>query len=128
MAETPEQKWKISILEYRKKCQKIIKISDSIRYVGVINEYGRTLTGMIKPNIKPLLKAEEVKNEFFIISTLMTLRRVFDKSLGKLDYVVIKHKKVSIIAYQKNKITYYISFERKKKGLNWIIPVLRKIV
>jgi len=128
MAKTPEQKWKISILEYRKKCQKIIKISDSIRYVGVINEYGRTLTGMIKPNIKPLLKAEEVKNEFFIISTLMTLRRVFDKSLGKLDYVVIKHKKVSIIAYQKNKITYYISFERKKKGLNWIIPVLRKIV
>ena len=128
MAETPEQKWKISILEYRKKCQKIIKISDSIRYVGVINEYGRTLTGMIKPNIKPLLKAEEVKNEFFIISTLMTLRRVFDKSLGRLDYVVIKHNKVSIIAYQKNKITYYISFERKKKGLNWIIPVLRKIV
>lgn len=128
MAKTPEQKWKISILEYRKKCQKIIKISDSIRYVGIINEYGRTLTGMIKPNIKPLLKAEEVKNEFFIISTLMTLRRVFDKSLGKLDYVVIKHNKVSIIAYQKNKITYYISFERKKKGLNWIIPVLRKIV
>ncbi len=128
MAKTPEQKWKISILEYRKKCQKIIKISDSIRYVGVINEYGRTLTGMIKPNIKPLLKAEEVKNEFFIISTLMTLRRVFDKSLGRLDYVVIKHNKVSIIAYQKNKITYYISFERKKKGLNWIIPVLRKIV
>ncbi|KAG2474635.1 MAG: hypothetical protein NPMRTH4_250010 [Nitrosopumilales archaeon] len=83
---------------------------------------------MIKPNIKPLLKAEEVKNEFFIISTLMTLRRVFDKSLGRLDYVVIKHNKVSIIAYQKNKITYYISFERKKKGLNWIIPVLRKIV
>jgi len=128
MAKTPEQKWKTSILEYRKKCQKIIKISDSIRYVGIINEYGRTLTGMIKPNIKPLLKAEEVKNEFFIISTLMTLRRVFDKSLGKLDYVVIKHNKVSIIAYQKNKITYYISFERKKKGLNWIIPVLRKIV
>ena len=128
MALTPEQKWKNSILEYRKKCQKIMKISDSVRYVGVINEYGRTLTGMIKPNIKPLLKAEEVKNEFFIISTLMTLRKVFDKSLGKLDYVVIKHKKVSIIAYQKNKITYYISFERKKKGLNWIIPVLRKIV
>jgi len=128
MAITPQQKWKNSILDHRKKCQKIMKISDSIRYVGVINEYGRTLTGMIKPSIKPLLKAEEVKNEFFIISTLMTLRKVFDKSLGKLDYVVIKHNKVSIIAYQKNRITYYISFERKKKGLDWIIPPLRKIV
>ena len=128
MAITPQQKWKNSIIDHRKKCQKIMKISDSIRYVGVINEYGRTLTGMIKPSIKPLLKAEEVKNEFFIISTLMTLRKVFDKSLGKLDYVVIKHNKVSIIAYQKNRITYYISFERKKKGLDWIIPPLRKIV
>ena len=128
MAITPQQKWKNSILDHRKKCQKIMKISDSIRYVGVINEYGRTLTGMIKPSIKPLLKAEEVKNEFFLISTLMTLRKVFDKSLGKLDYVVIKHNKVSIIAYQKNRITYYISFERKKKGLDWIIPPLRKIV
>jgi len=85
MAITPEQKWKSSILEYRKKCLKIMKISDSIRYVGVINEYGRTLTGMITPKIKPLLKAEDVKNEFFIISTLMTLRKVFDKSLEGTD-------------------------------------------
>jgi len=128
MAKTPEQKWKENIIQYRKKCQKILKISKSIRYVGVINQYGRTLTGIIRPGIKPLLKSEEVKNEFFIISTLMTLRKASNSPLGKLDYIVIKHKKIWIIAYQKNEITYYISITRKRKGLSWIIPVLRKIV
>ena len=128
MAKTPEQKWKENIIQYRKKCQEILKISKSIRYVGIINQYGRTLTGIIRPGIKPLLKSEAIKNEFFIISTLMTLRQSSNNSLGKLDYIVIKHKKIWIIAYQKNKLTYYISITRKRKGLSWIIPVLRRII
>ena len=51
MAKTPEQKWKENIIQYRKKCQRILKISKSIRYVGVINQYGRTLTGIIRPGL-----------------------------------------------------------------------------
>ena len=39
----------------------------------LINNYGRTLTGVINPNLKPLLKSEEVKHEFFIISTLFSI-------------------------------------------------------
>jgi len=58
MAKTPEQKWKETTIGYRKKCQKILNVSENIRYVGVINEYGRTLTGIIRPGIKPLLKLE----------------------------------------------------------------------
>ena len=68
MAKTPEQKWTESIQGYRKKCQQVLNLSKSIRYVGVINKYGRTLTGIIRPGIKPLLKSEDAKNEFFIIS------------------------------------------------------------
>jgi len=51
MAKTSEQKWKETIIGYRKKCQKILNVSKNIRYVGVINEYGRTLTGIIRPEI-----------------------------------------------------------------------------
>ena len=48
-----------------------------IRYAGVINAYGRTLTGIVRsnPNLKPMLKSEQVKNEFFIISTLMSIEK-----------------------------------------------------
>ena len=128
MQKTPQQKWNSSIIKFRKKCQQIIKVSDSIRYVGVINEYGRTLSGIIKPGIKPLLKSEQVKNEFFIVSTLMTLRKSPNSPLGKLDYVVLKHQKVSVIAFQRNKETYYVSISGKERELNRIIPKIKKLI
>lgn len=128
MAKTPEQKWKDQIISLRKKCQKILDTSKSVRYVGVINEYGRTLTGFVKPGVKPLLKSEQVKNEFFIISTLMTLRKNPASAIGKLDYVVLKHDKVTILAFQKNNLTFYISIDAKEKGLAKIIPAIKKLL
>ncbi len=128
MAKTPEQKWKETIIQYRKKCQKILNISENIRYVGVINEYGRTLTGIIRPGIIPLLKSDQVRNEFFIISTLMALRNTLDSSLGKLDYMILNHQKASIVIYQKNKITFYISVLKKEKELNKLIPDIKKLI
>ena len=126
MAKTSEQKWKETIIGYRKKCQKILNVSKNIRYVGVINEYGRTLTGIIRPGVKPLLKSEQARNEFFIISTLMALRKILDSSLGKLDYVILKHQKVSIVACQKNKITFYIT--ALEKELDTLIPDIKKLI
>ena len=48
MVKTPLEKWKKSILKYKKQCQTILEISNNIRYVGVINNYGRTFTGVIQ--------------------------------------------------------------------------------
>ena len=91
MKKTPTDRWKNTIINYKKQCQNILKLSNNIRYAGVINAYGRTLTRVIKPNLKPLLKSEEVKNEFFIVSTLISLRQASDNSVGKLDYMILKH-------------------------------------
>lgn len=128
MAKTPAQKWNDTITKYKNQCRKIMSVSKSIRYAGVINEFGRTLTGAVKPGVKPLLNSEQVKNEFFIISTLMTLRKGPSSAVGTLDYVVLKHQKVSIIAFQKNKITYYVSVNGNEKGLDKIIPAIRKLI
>lgn len=126
MVKTPEQKWKDAIASYRKKCQKIMGVSTSIRYVGAINEYGRTLTGVIKPGVKPLLKSEQAKNEFFIISTLMSLRKNPSVPIGTLNHVILNHQKVSIIAILRDKITFYISIDSKEKGLEKIISKIQK--
>ena len=107
MIKTPSNKWRDSIIKYKKQCQSILKLSNNIRYAGVINAYGRTLTGVIKPNLKPLLKSEEVKNEFFIVSTLISLRQARDGTLGKLDYVILKHSKVNIVILHKLKNKYF---------------------
>ncbi len=128
MVKTPSEKWKEQIVQYRKKCQKIIELSKSIRYAGVVNNYGRTLTGIVRPNVKPLLKSEQIKNEFFIISTLMTLRKDTASAVGKLDYVLLQHQKVSIMIFQKNDVTYYISIDRKEKSIDKIISSIKKTI
>ncbi len=128
MVKTPEQKWKESIINYRKKCQKVLNVSNSIRYAGVINEYGRTLTGIIRPGEKPLLKSDQAKSEFFIISTLNTLRKKLSSPLGKLDYLLLKHQKVSVLAFQKNNITFYVSIEPNEKNLSIIVTKIKKII
>lgn len=128
MVKTPVDKWKNTIIKYRKQCQNILKISKNIRYAGVINAYGRTLTGIVSPNLKPLLKSEQVKNEFFIISTLMSLRKNTASTVGKLEHVILQHQKVIIVILQKNDVTYYVSINRREKGLEKIISSLKKTI
>ena len=128
MVKTPADKWKDTVIKYRKQCQSILQLSNSIRYAGVINAYGRTLTGIVKPNLKPLLKSEQVKNEFFIISTLMSLRKDTATTVGKLEHVILQHEKVIIIILQKSNITYYVSIDRKEKDLEKIISLIKKTI
>ena len=128
MVKTPAEIWKDKIVQYRKKCQDIIQLSNSIRYAGVVNAYGRTLTGIVRPNVKPMLKSEQVKNEFFIISTLMTLRRDTVSVIGKLDYVLLQHQKISIVIFQKDDLTYYISIDRTEKNIDKIIESIKKTI
>ena len=128
MVKTPQEKWKESIIAYRKKCQKILNLSKSIRYAGIINEYGRTLTGMVRPNTIPLWTAEQVKNEFFIISTLMTLRKSYAKKVGILDFMHLSHPKVTILAFQRNDITYYVSIDVKTKNIETLVSKIKQII
>lgn len=128
MVKTPADKWKDIIIKYRKQCQSILQQSTSIRYAGVINVYGRTLTGIVKPDLKPLLKSEQVKNEFFIISTLISLRRDTSTTVGKLEHVILQHEKVIIVILQKNDVTFYVSIDRKEKDLEKIISLIKKII
>ncbi len=128
MVKTPQEKWKESIIAYRKKCQKILNLSKSIRYAGIINEYGRTLTGLVRPNTIPLWSAEQVKNEFFIISTLMTLRKSYSKKVGALDFMQMSHPKVTVLAFHRKNITFYVSIDVKTKNIETLISKIKKIL
>jgi len=128
MVKTPADKWKDTVIKYRKQCQSIMKISKNIRYAGVINIYGRTLTGIVNPKLKPLLKSEQVKNEFFILSTLMSLRKDTAKTIGKLEHVIIQHQKVIILILQKNDITFYISINRTERGVEKLISLIKNVI
>ena len=128
MKKTPTDRWQNTITNYKKKCQNILKLSNNIRYAGVINAYGRTLTGVIRPKLTPLLKSKEVKNEFFIVSTLISLRQASDSSVGKLDYMLLKHSKVHIVILHKKEITFYISINPKEKNFEQLVSKIKKTI
>ncbi|MGQ0606652.1 MAG: hypothetical protein ACT4OD_06890 [Candidatus Nitrosotenuis sp.] len=127
MSKTPEQKWRESVIQYRKNCQKIIKISKSIRYAGVINEFGRTLTGIIRPGLKPLLNPESAKNEFFIISNLITLRNSQSNAFGQLSSAMIRHKNAIIVCIPNKNVVYYVSINPNTKSADEIIRKVKSV-
>lgn len=128
MSKTPAQKWQESILKYRKSCQRILGVSRSIRYAGVINEYGRTLAGVIRPGITPILRQEDAKNEFFLISNLITLRNSQAKALGGFDHATLVHQKATIVCIPANNVIYYVSINPNAKSIDGTIAKIKKIL
>ena len=130
MQKTPNQKWNEQITQYRKKCQSILELSKSIRYVGLINEYGTTLTGILKPGLSTLLSRESARNEFFLVSTLLAMRNKASLALGKINHVIFKHDNITVIVFQRKEGIYYISINKNitSEVINQIIIKIKKII
>ena len=128
MNKNPQQSWKEYVIACRKKCEKILAISKDIRYAGIINEYGRTITGLIKPGVKLLGTAGQARKEFFLISTLMMFRKSSTRPVGKLDYILVKHDKITIITFQRKNLTYYVTVVPKVKTIEKIVSKIKKIL
>ena len=130
MQKTPSQKWTEQITQYRKKCQNILELSKSIRYVGLVNEYGRTMTGIFRPGLATLLSNEPARNEFFLVSTMLTMRNKASTALGNMDSAILKHDKVTVVVFQRKEGIYYISVNKTvtPDEVNKIIAKIKKII
>lgn len=130
MQKTPNQKWNEQITQYRKKCQSILELSKSIRYVGLVNEYGRTLTGIFRPGLATLLSNEPARNEFFLVSTMLAMRNKASSALGNMDSAIIRHDKVTLVIFQRKEGIYYISINKSitPDAVNQIIAKIKKII
>lgn len=130
MQKTANQRWSEEITKYRKKCQKILTISQSIRYVGLVNAYGRTLTGVIRSGTKILLKSDSARNEFFLVSVLFNMRSKIISSIGNMEYAIFKHGKITLIIFQRSEGIYYISANKSMTPDNIakLITKLKKVI
>jgi len=122
------QSWTKTVTQNRIKCEKIIAISKDIRYAGVFNEYGRTISGKIRPGIKPIFSPDALRHEFFAIASMMRLREKTSKTLGVLDFISIIHKKINILLFYKNGITYYVTINKKNNSNTILVKKIKKII
>ena len=105
-------------------------MSKSIRYVGLVNEYGRTLTGVFRPGLATLLSDEPARNEFFLVSTMLAMRNRASSALGNMDSAIINHNKVTLVIFQRKEGIYYISVNKSATpdAVNQIIAKIKKII
>lgn len=91
----------------KEKCHKLLLLSQKIRYVGMINNFGKTIAGQLRPGLVPLLNVEQAINEHFIEATRNQLRRAFDSTLGPTTYTLTVNEKVITLTFPLQLGGYY---------------------
>ena len=122
------KKWEKAQLVYKNNCKQIISLSTSIRYVGIINEYGRTLTGILKNGVKPMFNRNQVRSEFLAITSFLKLRNTINPSIGKMNYILLKHEKVTSLILYHEKTVYYMTFSKNSIPSQSLIHKIKKII
>lgn len=120
--------WAKTASRHKDNCEKILSFSKEIRYAGAFNQYGRTISGKIRPGIKPLFSTNAVREEFFAIASVLRLREKTTKSLGEMKFILINHKKINVLLFHKNDITYYITINAKTIPNSTLINKIKKLV
>lgn len=112
----------------QEKCISILDISKKIRYVGIINRFGRTVTGKLKNGIRPLLTPEQARDERYIESTRQQLRKALNTTIGKSIFTIEKNENVTflLIPEDTQDLFYYITME-KDTTLTEINEIINRI-
>ncbi|MGH9879619.1 MAG: hypothetical protein ACRD5H_18475 [Nitrososphaerales archaeon] len=100
------------IHKHKETCSKILSLSPKIRYVGMVNAYGKTLAASLKGGLRPLFRPEEARDEFFLTATRESLRKAFVASLGKNNFTLTVHDKVKIVSFSSDTVIFYITVEK----------------
>ena len=113
----------------KQKCVSFLSISEKIRYVGIINKFGRTITGKLKSGIRPLLTPEQARDERYIESTRQQLRKALEVSIGKSIFTIEKNENVTflLIPDKSNDNFYYMTLD-KGTQLTEIDDIINKVI
>lgn len=96
----------------KEKCHNLLLLSQRIRYVGMINNFGKTVAGQLRPGLIPLLSVEQAINEHFIDATRNQMRKAFDSALGPTLYTLTVNEKVITLTFpSKSGGSYYITVD-----------------
>lgn len=100
-------------LTYQNKCMEILNISEKIRYIGILNKFGRTISGKLRQNTQPLLSPDQARDEHFIESVRQQLRNSFNTSIGKTLFSITKNEFVTLILIpsENQEVLYYITID-----------------
>jgi hypothetical protein len=98
--------------ESRKICKQFLELSPKIRYVGLMNDFGRTISGQLRKGVIPLFSPDEARDENFLEATRNQLRKKFEKAIGKTRFTITENEKVKIVTIPITGGFFYITLEK----------------
>jgi len=72
---------------------------EGVRFCGLINKNGNQVAGGFKRGVERLEKDKEKFRQFLSRVIEISLRREYDDTLGKLNYVACRRNKVVLISF-----------------------------
>ncbi len=115
---------------YHEKCIAFLNISEKIRYVGIINRFGRTVSGKLRKTVKPLLSPDQARDEHFIESIRQQLRNSFESSIGKTIFSITKNEFVTLVLIPSkttDDVLYYVTID-KDVPLDEVNDIINKVI
>jgi len=97
-----------------KKC-KILWTENGVRFAGVINNMGRQVAGGYRDTITPLVDEEEHKISLEHALEVQ-ITKDLDESLGSIDSIITRRKKVIMITIPLENSSVLISAERNSNA------------
>jgi hypothetical protein len=98
-------KKKIDLLDI---VQKIVNIDPKMRFAAIIDSKGNIREGIMKKGQTSLNSQKEEEHFCKQVAQRRTMRKEFDRSLGKVRYVHVEREKVSqLVIYTKRNIVFF---------------------
>ena len=83
---------------YDEKCKKLLDEKE-IRFAGIINEYGKLISGGFKKGLTPLEDDETKLQSFIEFVSKVSIRKEFDESLGPINYLAARRDKAVLVSF-----------------------------
>jgi hypothetical protein len=110
----------------KKLCRQFLELSPKIRYVGLMNNFGRTLSGQLRKGVVPLFSPDEARDENFLEATRNQLRQKFEEAIGKTRFTITENEKVKIVTIPISRGFFYITLE-KDTDIQEILKIVESI-
>lgn len=113
--------------ENKKLCRQFLELSPKIRYVGLMNDFGRTVSGQLRKDVIPMFSPAEARDENFLEATRNQLRKKFEKAIGKTRFTITENEKVKIVTIPINGGFFYITLEKDAENQE-ILKIINSIM
>jgi len=92
------------------KCRELFR-DDRIRFIGVINNMGKLIAGGFNKGIIPIETEEQRRMLYMQMALEIAMRKDFDETLGKINYIATNRNNVLMMSIPMNKHVVLISAE-----------------